>query len=59
MRYFYVVLEGQNQLSWRIISSAEDFPLHTVMKDHPNKIVTFWVEITEEQAANLIYQKKV
>jgi hypothetical protein len=50
MRYFYVALEGQHQISWRILSSDGDFPLHTVMKDHPDKVITFWAEITEEQA---------
>lgn len=53
MRYWYVALKGAAQISWRVRACVGDFDLMDTMKDHPDKVITFFTEITEAQAKDV------
>ena len=56
MRYYYFVLQSQEKLGWRVRKCQDDFPLYDIINENPNHLLTFWKEISEEEAKKFIEQ---
>lgn len=48
-KYYYYVTKEMDRTTSHILKCIDEFPIAEINKKNPDKIITFWIEISKKQ----------